>query len=86
MNIDNLNKDELLKYKELLSDIKKYKLYRNISISLSTLSTLSFIYYARTQQIKSMVLSAIITIVAMNFISNNSKEIKELNKKLKTKE
>lgn len=87
MNIDNFSKEQLKQYKELLEEIKITKIYRNINISYSTLSTIFFIYFSRQSQIKPSVICALITVVGLNFIASNNKEIDSANKKiLKMKE
>lgn len=87
MNIDNFSKQQLTEYKELLEEIKITKIYRNINISYSTLSTIFFIYFSRQSQIKPSVICALITVLGFNFIASNNKEIDNANKKiLKMKE
>lgn len=87
MNIDNFSKQQLVEYKELLEEIKTTKIYRNINISYTTLSTIFFIYFSRQSQIKPSVICALITVLGLNFIASNNREIEDTNKKiLKMKE
>ncbi len=87
MNIDNFSKQQLTEYKELLKEIKTTKIWRNINISYSTLSAIFFIYFSRQSQIKPSVVCALITVLGLNFISSNNREIDSANEKiLKMKE
>jgi hypothetical protein len=87
VNIDNFSKEQLIKYKELLEEIKITKIWRNINISYTTLSTIFFIYFSRQSQIKPSVVCALITVLGLNFISSNNREIDSANEKiLKMKE
>lgn len=87
MNIDNFSKQQLVEYKELLEEIKTTKIYRNINISYTALSTIFFIYFSRQSQIKPSVICALITVVGFNLISSNNRDIEDTNKKiLKMKE
>ena len=83
MNIDDLSKEELIKYKKLLSELKNHKLYRNISASLSLMSMISFVYFSNNDEFKKMVISALITIIGLNFIGYNTREIKYAKEKIR---
>ena len=82
MNIDDMNKEQLLEYKQLLQELQNYKTYRNISAALTILSTFSFVYFARNQELKQLAISALISIICLNFTAHNNKEIYYTKKKL----
>lgn len=87
MNIDNFSKEQLKQYQELLKELKKTKIYRNINMSYTTISTICFVYFSRQSQIKPSVICALITVVGFNLISSNNRDIEDTNKKiLKMKE
>lgn len=82
MNIDNLTKEELQKYKELLSELKREKIALGINISYTTISLLSFIYYGQGMELNKMVVSAIVTIAGLNSISSKTEDINDTKKRL----
>ncbi len=86
MDIDSLNKEDLIKYKKLLQELKNQKIYRNVSISLASLSTIGFIYFGRSIELKQLVINAIILAISLNAISYNSKEINNIKTKIKKME
>ncbi len=82
MNIDNLTKEELQKYKELLSELKRKKITLGINISYTTLSLLSFIYFGQSMELKKMALSALIAVMGLNFIPCNTEELNDTKRKI----
>ena len=82
MNIDNLTKEELQKYKELLSELKREKIALGINISYTTISLLSFIYYGQGTELNKMVVSAIVAIAGLNSISSKTDDINDTKKRL----
>lgn len=78
-----MNKDELLKYKELLQEIKKEKILRNFEISYSALSFISFVVLSNMQKYKYGAISALITVLGVNFLSARNKDIEYMEEQLK---
>ena len=76
------NKEDLIEYKELLQKLKTYKLYRNISAAFTILSTISFVHYARSQELKQLALSALILVICLNSTAHNNKEINYTKKRI----
>ena len=84
MNIDIMDKEELLEYKKLLEELKKEKILRNINITYTSLSFISFIVLSNIEKYEYSALSALITILGLNFISSKTKDITMTENKIKT--
>ncbi len=82
MNIDNLTKEQLIKYKKLLSELKRAKAVYGINISCTTISLLSFIYFGQSIDLKKMAVSAIIAIAGLNFLPINSEELADVKQRV----
>ena len=82
IDINNLTKEELIKYNELLKELKKHRITLGINVSYTTLSLIGFMYFGQNPDIKKMALSALIGIIGLNFIPYNTQDILDTKRRI----
>ena len=77
-----MNKEELIKYQQLLKELKKEKIYRNIDATCTSISLISFFIFSNAHKYKYGAISAFIAILGINALGNRNDNVKHLKREL----